>query len=211
MDPRLIAFVGVAALLTISPGPDMAVMFRSALSSGRSAVVPTALGTCTGLGAWALASSIGIAALVAASAQAFDTLRLVGALYLILLGAMTLRDAVRRTTDGPETADTATSARASRWASFRRGLLTNLLNPKVGVFYTTFLPQFIAPGQPVLARSLLLAAIHASMCLVWLVAYGYGASRLATILRRNRVRQAIEAATGTVLVGFGIRLATDRG
>jgi threonine/homoserine/homoserine lactone efflux protein len=100
-------------------------------------------------------------------------------------------------------------ATLSRAGFYRQGLLTNVLNPKVGVFYATFLPQFIAPGQPVFATSVALACIHAGMNLVWLTVYGYGASRLADVMSRGRIRQGIEAATGTVLVAFGLKLAID--
>lgn len=108
---------------------------------------------------------------------------------------------------GPAESTAADLAR-TRAGSYRQGLLTNL-NPKVGVFYATFLPQFIAPGQPVFATSVALACIHAGMGLVWLTAYGYAASRLAEVMNRGRIRRGIEAATGSVLVAFGLKLAID--
>ncbi|MGD0122511.1 MAG: LysE family transporter [Candidatus Limnocylindrales bacterium] len=118
---------------------------------------------------------------------------------------LALRAAIR---GGPAEAAPGDLAR-TRAGSYRQGLLTNLLNPKVGVFYATFLPQFIAPGQPVFATSVALACIHAGMGLVWLTVYGYGASRLADVMNRGRIRQGIEAATGMVLVAFGLKLAAD--
>ena len=205
MDSRLIAFIGVAALLTIAPGPDMALVLRNALRGGRPTVVPTAAGIATGCVAWGAASSLGVAALLAASAQLYQALKLVGAAYLVFLGVLALRAALR---GGPVVSSAADLAR-TRAGSYRQGLLTNLLNPKVGVFYATFLPQFIAPGQPVFATSVALACIHAGMGLVWLTAYGYGASRLAEVMNRGRIRRGIEAATGTILVAFGLKLAID--
>jgi threonine/homoserine/homoserine lactone efflux protein len=205
MDSRLLAFIGVAALLTIAPGPDIALVLRNALRGGRRAVVPTAAGICTGCIVWGAASSLGVAALLAASAQLYQALKLAGAAYLIFLGVLALRAAMR----GGETQAGPGGATLSRAGFYRQGLLTNLLNPKVGVFYATFLPQFIAPGQPVFLTSVALACIHAGMGLAWLTVYGYGASRLADVMSRGRIRQGIEAATGTVLVAFGLKLAID--
>jgi threonine/homoserine/homoserine lactone efflux protein len=207
LDSRLLAFIGVAALLTIAPGPDMALVLRNALRGGRAAVLPTAAGICTGCIVWGGASSLGVAALLATSAQLYEGLKLAGAVYLIVLGVLALRAAVRAGRAGE---DTGSLPPRSRSSAYRQGLVTNLLNPKVGVFYATFVPQFIAPGQPVFTTSLLLACIHAAMGLVWLTIYGYGATRLANVLGRGRGRQALEAATGTVLVAFGLRLAADR-
>jgi threonine/homoserine/homoserine lactone efflux protein len=205
MDSRLVAFIGVAALLTIAPGPDMALVLRNALRGGRPTVLPTAAGICSGCIVWGAASSLGVAALLAASAQLYEALKLAGAAYLVFLGVLAFRAALRG-----HAADEGPGALSrTRAGAYRQGLLTNLLNPKVGVFYATFLPQFIAPGQPVFATSVALACIHAGMGLVWLTVYGYGASRLADVMSRGRVRQGIEAATGTVLVAFGLRLAAD--
>jgi RhtB (resistance to homoserine/threonine) family protein len=208
VDARLVAFLGVAALLTIAPGPDMALVLRNALNHGRAVVVPTAAGIGTGCLIWGAASSLGVAALLAASAQLYEGLKLAGAAYLVFLGLLALRAAWRR--HGP-VAGQRESGTLSREGAYRQGLLTNLLNPKVGVFYATFLPQFIAPGQPVFATSMLLASIHVTMGLAWLTAYGYGASRLGDALRTGRVRRALEGASGVVLVAFGLRLAADRG
>jgi threonine/homoserine/homoserine lactone efflux protein len=207
MDSRLIAFIGVAALLTIAPGPDMALVLRNALRGGRPTVLPTAFGICSGLIVWGAASSLGVAALLAASAQLYAALKLAGAFYLVILGIVALRAALRATS-AEGTAEVAPPL--SRAGAYRQGLLTNLLNPKVGVFYATFLPQFIGPGQPVFATSILLAAIHATLSLSWLTVYGYGASRLAGALSGGRVQRALEAATGTVLIAFGVRLAADQ-
>jgi threonine/homoserine/homoserine lactone efflux protein len=205
MDSRLIAFVGVAALLTVAPGPDMALVLRNALRGGRPAVVPTAAGIATGCVVWGAASSLGVAALLAASAQLYQALKLAGAAYLVFLGLLALKAAIR----GPAAEAGPSDPTRTRAGAYRQGLLTNLLNPKVGVFYATFLPQFIEPGQPVFATSVALACIHAGMGLVWLTIYGYGASRLADVISRGRIRQAIEVATGTVLVVFGLKLAAD--
>jgi threonine/homoserine/homoserine lactone efflux protein len=207
MDSRLLAFIGVAALLTIAPGPDMALVLRNALRGGRPTVVPTAAGICSGLIVWGGASCLGVAALLATSAQLYQGLKLAGAVYLVLLGVLAFRAALRA---GGSDEDAGGLPQRSRRSAYRQGLLTNLLNPKVGVFYATFLPQFILPGQPVFATSVMLACIHAALSLAWLTIYGYGASRLADVLSGRRIRQALEAATGTVLVAFGLRLAADQ-
>src|ERR1700690_1173216 len=159
MDSRLKAFVGVAAVLTLAPGPDMALVLRNALRGGRPAVLPTAAGICTGCLVWGATSSLGVAALLAASAQLYSALKLAGAAYLVILGVVALRAALRANDPHLEAAPLA----GSRRGAYRQGLLTNLLNPKVGVFYATFLPQFIGPGQPVFATSMMLAGIHAGL------------------------------------------------
>lgn len=227
MDPRILAFVGVAALLTISPGPDMALMLRNVLRGGSRVVLPTALGTIAGLLVWGAASSLGIAAILAASTALYDLLRLAGAAYLIFLGARALLEAVRPTGErsreaveaggagdpggpgGSGDPAAAASPGLTRRAAFRNGLLTNLLNPKIGVFYATLLPQFIPVGAPPLATSMLLAAIHGALGLVWLTLYGLLLARAGDVVRRGRVRRALEGITGTVLVGLGLRVALE--
>jgi threonine/homoserine/homoserine lactone efflux protein len=211
MDPRLIAFVGVAALLTIAPGPDMALVLRNSLARGQGSVLPTALGICAGCVIWGAASSVGIATVLNTSAQLYDALRLAGAAYLVFLGVRTLVEVWRTRADDADAAPGRQDATPqSNRSAFRQGLISNLLNPKVGVFYTTFLPQFIAPGQNVFLMSIALASVHATMGLVWLTLYGNAAVRLGDVIRRGRVRRAIESTTGGILVAFGVAVAVER-
>lgn len=205
--PELLAFAGVAALLTLSPGPDMAVMLRNVLRGGERVVVPTALGTCAGLLAWGAASSLGIAALMAASAELFLVLRLAGAAYLVFLGLSAFRAALAG--DPRHVSTRADGEPMTRWAALRTGLLTNLLNPKIGIFYATLLPQFIPPGAPPLAASVALAGIHAAENIVWLTVYGWLLARFGDRILRGRGRQLLEGLTGTVLVLLGVRVVAE--
>jgi threonine/homoserine/homoserine lactone efflux protein len=185
----------------------MALMLRNVLRGGRRVVVPTMIGTCAGLLAWGAASSLGIAALLAASAELYTVLRLAGAAYLVWLGVSALR--VAATGRHPDADSPVASEPLSRPAALRNALLTNLLNPKIGVFYATLLPQFIPTGAPPLATSILLAGIHAALNVAWLTMYGALLARFGDGLRRGRVRQALEGLTGTVLVGLGVRVALE--
>lgn len=168
MDTRLLTFVGLAALLTITPGADTAVVTKVALEQGRRAALRTTAGIITGLMLWATASAAGLAAILTASATAFTVIKLAGAAYLLWLGIQSLwprrRQEVAAAAAPMPVGDAHGAGDSGGGRSpFRRGLLSNVLNPKVGIFYTTFLPQFIAPGEPVFATSLLLAAIHGAM------------------------------------------------
>jgi len=197
LDSRFFVFVGVAALLTITPGSDMALVTRNALTRGRGAAFLTSLGICLGCLIHAIASSAGLSAILSRSAEAFQIVKLIGAGYLIFLGVRTL----------------ATRAEAAAFiaprgvSNFSEGLLTNILNPKVALFYLTFLPQFIGPGEPVLRKSILLASVHITMGLVWLTAYAAFLDRLGGVLSRSRVKRRMEALTGAVLIALGLRLA----
>lgn len=212
MHVQVLAFIGVAALLTITPGADMAVVTRITLVHGKRAAWLASLGIVTGLLCWALASTMGLAALLHASATAYTGFRVVGAAYLIWLGIQSLRGAHGRAGHGgvQDVPAVVPAADIGGTAAYRQGLLSNLLNPKVGVFYSTFLPQFIAPGDPVVATSLLLAGIHIIMGVVWLFAYAAMVARAGDVLRRPRVRIQMERLTGAVLVAFGLRLSLER-
>lgn len=196
-------FVGVVALLTITPGADMAMVARSVFTGGRRDAFATTLGISAGCLAWAFASAVGIAALLAASQTAYDALRLVGAAYLVWLGVQSLMAARRGA------APIAAGAPA-RGHPFRQGLLTNLFNPKIAVFYSTFLPQFIGPGDSALAVSMLLACVHIALGIVWLSLYAWLLARAVEAFKGSRVRRALDALTGTVLVALGLRLAAER-
>ncbi|HEV8141226.1 MAG TPA: LysE family translocator [Methylomirabilota bacterium] len=208
LDPQIIAFAVVAAIVTVIPGADMALVARSVLTRGRGAGYITSVGICTGLWVHAVASALGLSAILMASAALFSAVKLAGALYLVALGVLSLRTAFGSRLNGPAAAPDPT-ARDARLA-FVQGLLSNLLNPKVAIFYLTLLPQFVRAGDPVLARSLLLAGIHVVIGLVWLIIYAYFLGRLGAVLRQPRVRRALEGVTGAVLIGLGARLAWDR-
>jgi threonine/homoserine/homoserine lactone efflux protein len=207
-DPLL--FLGVIALLTITPGADMAMVSRSVFLGGRRAAFGTTLGIAAGCMTWAIASAAGVAAVLAASETAYDALRLVGAAYLVWLGVQSLWAARSAYTEAPRAnvgGQTLNNAPLRR--PFRQGLLTNLFNPKIALFYTTFLPQFIRPGDPVLLLSIGMATVHIVLGIVWLSAYAWLLDRAVEAFRGSQIRRALDGLTGTVLVALGIRVAAD--
>jgi threonine/homoserine/homoserine lactone efflux protein len=208
----LLAFTLAAGLLTITPGLDTALVLRTAAVEGSRRAMLAALGICCGLLMWGLTVSFGLGTLLAASQVAYRTLRIVGACYLIFLGTkMLLRKyhtaSAMEETPSPQVFASPVSASASRW--FVRGMLTNLLNPKVGVFYVTFLPQFIPAGVSVISFSMLLAAIHATEGILWFLVLVLATRPLSRWLRRPSVARTLDRVTGTVLVGFGVGLVLD--
>jgi threonine/homoserine/homoserine lactone efflux protein len=233
--PHLAAFLLVACLIVITPGPDMAMVTKNALEGGRRAALLTALGTVTGLLVWMAASAVGIVAVLRTSAVVFTVVKLCGAAYLLILGAQALLAArrpaaTRQTADGPAThgpsADgpvmrgPATGAARRRLRGrrlprlltgppWRQGLLCNLLNPKIAVLFTSLIPQFVAPGQSAPLQAAILAGIFVAITLVWLTGYALAASAAQQVLRRSRVQRMMRAITGTALVGLGVRLAVE--
>jgi threonine/homoserine/homoserine lactone efflux protein len=204
IDGSILAFVGIATLLTILPGADMALVTKVTLLDGRRAALFTSLGICAGLPVHATASALGLSLILATSAEAFTAVKFAGAAYLAYLGIRTIRDSLRPAVDSRVAA-----ARArSRSAAFVQGFLSNVLNPKVALFYLTFLPQFISPGDNVLAKSLLLAGIHAVLGLVWLPLYAYAIDRVGAAVRG--ARRWLERLSGAALIGLGVRLALER-
>jgi RhtB (resistance to homoserine/threonine) family protein len=207
MDGSTLAFAGIAALLVITPGADMALVAKNGLAHGRRAAITTAFGVCLGGLIWTLAAAFGIAAFVRSSQTAFNTLRIAGAVYLLYLGLCAIWKTRRR--GEFEEPGRERVVRSSRIA-FRQGVFSNLLNPKLAVFFTSLLPQFIEPGQSVFARSILLGGILESIAIVWLVFYSCLVARMGTVLRRPGVRRWLDRLTGSVLVAFGLRLATEK-
>jgi RhtB (resistance to homoserine/threonine) family protein len=199
--PQLLAFLVVAGLLTITPGADMALVMRHALGGGTRPAFLASLGIGLGCLVWGAASALGVSVIFAQSALAFAVLKYVGGAYLVYLGLRALTSTTKKTKD----------AKLGKQVNpFAQGLLTNLLNPKVAIFYVTFLPQFIAPDRSVLAQSVFLAATHVVMGLTWLTVYARFIDRMAAVLLTDRVKRRIEAVTGAVLMGLGIRLALAR-
>jgi threonine/homoserine/homoserine lactone efflux protein len=207
MDGRYLAFAGIAAVLTITPGADMALVAKNVFTRGPKGSFATILGICSGLFVHATASALGLSAILAKSARALEIVRWAGAVYLFYLGVMALRRAVKGSAPVSLNARTDTAKKHEGWwGGFSEGMLTNILNPKVALFYLTFLPQFIAPGDPVLRVSLFLASLHVVMGLVWLSIYGRALHKLNTKLAGGRVRRTIEAATGGLLMALGAKL-----
>ncbi len=204
IDARLLAFAGVAALLTITPGADTLLVVRNSMARGRAGGLLTTLGICSGLFVHAILSALGVSAVIVHSATAFETLKILGAAVLFVLGVQSLRGALSPTRP-VEATTVASAAPVSR--GYVEGLLTNVLNPKVAIFYLAVLPQFVTAEDPVLARSLLLAGIHAGQGLVWLSLVAALVGRTRGLMRSRGAQRALQALAGVALIGFGARLA----
>ncbi|GAA3442916.1 LysE family translocator [Planomonospora venezuelensis] len=210
----LTTFAVTALVMIMIPGPDQALITRNALAFGRTAGLLTMFGGLIGLAVHATAAAVGLSALLLTSATAFTALKVVGVLYLLWLGVQSLR-ASRRTAAAATaaTAATATAAtglppeRRSPLQHIRNGFLSNVLNPKVALFFVTFLPQFLPTHGNTLGRALLLSAIFAALYVLWFSFYNVVVARIGALLRTPRIRARIEQATGLLLVGFAIRLA----
>ena len=206
MFQNLGAFLVVSLVVICTPGPDTALMIRNTLSGGRRGGVATAIGITAGIAVWTLAASAGVAALLSASEPVFRALQLAGAAYLVYLGAQSLVAAVsrRREMAAAGVATTLTPRHA-----FRQGLLSNLGNPKIAVFFVSLLPQFVSGGSESFFALAVLGLLFSLMGLAWLTLYAVVIAKVGQVLR-GRVRRALDAVTGTVLVAFGLRLATER-
>jgi threonine/homoserine/homoserine lactone efflux protein len=202
------AFVGVAALVIVTPGPDTALTVRNALLGGRRAGVATAAGVALGLSVWTAAASAGLAALLVASEPAFVAVKLAGAAYLVLLGAQTLVHAWRgRPVEGDGERE---AARLRPGVALRQGLLNDLGNPKIAVFFTTLLPQFAPAHGPAFATLLAFGLLFCAMTFAWLCVYSAVVARAGRALRGPRVRRALDAVMGAALVAVGVRVAVER-
>ena len=202
----LVAFVFTAGLMTMIPGTDTALILRTAAVEGSRRAIHAALGICTGVLIWGVIVALGLGALLAASELAYTILRWAGAAYLCYLGlGMLFRPRKAFSIDDPIPQDG--QAKQQRW--FIRGMFTNLLNPKVGVFYVTFLPQFVPSDANVPAFTLLFGAIHALEGILWFSLLTLATRPLTKVLRRPRTIRTLDQVTGAVLIGFGIRLGSE--
>ena len=204
LDERLIAFLGVALLVVVLPGPDMALITRNVMRHGRGSGFATSIGVCTGILGWGIAAAVGVATILATSAALFTALKFAGAIYLVYLGIATIRQR-DLPVDGP-----TVSRSPQLWrVGWMQGLLSALLNPKLGVFFLTLLPQFIQPGDDAVVRAVQLAVLFDLIGLAWLVAFTLMLGAMAAALRRPGPQRAIRTATGTVLIALGVRVATE--
>ena len=195
---HLLPFLLISAIVVLTPGVDMALVTKNALLHGRRAARATALGVNLGIFIWTLAAALGLAAVIAASAVAFTAIKLVGALYLVYLGLRALLGSAEAT---------PTPARGS---AFRQGLASNLLNPKIAVFFTSLLPQFVDAQHAEPQDLLLLGLLFNCMGVLWLLVYAELAARGRDVLRRPRVKRALDRLSGVALVALGVRLAAER-
>jgi threonine/homoserine/homoserine lactone efflux protein len=200
----LLAFLAVAALVIVVPGQDTALTIRNTLSGSRSSGVATACGVSCGQAVWAVATSLGLAAVLVASEPAYIALKLVGAGYLVWLGASCLWRAARR--EKPARRGVATR-RVRPDVAFRQGLVSNLGNPKMAVFFTSLLPQF-TPAGATFTTPLLLGLAFAVLTLVWLALYAVAVAHAARAFERPLIRRGLDAVTGLFLVALGLRLLT---
>ena len=212
MTGELLAFVGLAVVVIVTPGPDTALTIRNTMAGGRAAGVGTAVGVSAGQAIWTLAAAAGVAALLVASEPAFLALKYAGAAYLVFLGIQTLAGALRRGGRKEQQSEPLPRhrARLAPRTALRQGLISDLANPKMAVFYTSLLPQFAPSDGPAFLALLGLGVIFSAMTFAWLTLYATAVDRLNAFLRRSAVRRAIDAAMGTMLMALGGRLALER-
>lgn len=203
LTPSLLAFCAAAALLTVTPGLDTALVLRTAASEGARRAFAAGLGICLGCMVWAALVAFGLGAVLAASQLGYTLMRWLGAAYLGWLGIQLLL----RPRGGGLTVAAAAASPGGSW--LLRGFLTNILNPKVGVFYVSFLPQFVPPGAPLVPTVLALGAIHALLGVLWFAMLIRATRRIAAALRRPALVSLLDRLTGAVFLGFGIRLAIE--
>ncbi len=208
---QLLLYLGGSILITIVPGPDMALVFRQVLLGGTRLAQRTIFGNLSGLVVHAVALAAGLSALLAASAEAYTVVKLAGAVYLLYLGVQTLR-ASRHPVADSEAEDRAAIGRPipSMRAAYVQGLVSTVLNPKPALLFLTYLPQFIDESRAVLPQIAFLAGVHILVGLVWMTLYAHLVHRAQRTLRRPDIRRWLERATGVVLIGLGLRVALER-
>jgi threonine/homoserine/homoserine lactone efflux protein len=202
----LLAFVAVSAVVICTPGQDTALTVRNTLGGGRRSGIATAGGVSLGQAVWTVAASAGVVALLTASEPVFRALKLVGAAYLVYLGAQSLWVAFVRRSGGHEL---RSSAPLTPRRALRQGVLSNLGNPKMAVFFASLLPQFAPAGNASFAVLAALGFLFCAMTFAWLAFYAFAIARVGRFLTAS-VRRALDAVTGVVLVGLGVRLAAEK-
>lgn len=206
----LIAFLVAVTVLAMVPGVDTMLVIRNVLQRGRLSGIVTGIGACSGVFVHATFSAIGLSLILTTSAQAYSVVKMAGAAYLAGLGIWTVVAARRADHTHVEPSNTPTAGGRRLGVSYLSGVLSNLLNPKAAVFYLAFLPQFIAPGDPVLAKSLMLAGIHFTVAAVWLSLVALMVGSLSSWLASARAKRRLEYVSGVVIGLLGLRLALGK-
>jgi threonine/homoserine/homoserine lactone efflux protein len=207
----LLSFTLAAGLLTITPGLDTALVLRTAAVEGRKQAMLAGVGICCGCLLWGVAASFGLSAVLAVSGFAYNLLRIAGAIYLGYLGIKLVIRAFAFTSSNSAVEPVLEEDEAEdRSVWLKRGLLTNLLNPKIGIFYLSFLPQFIPTGVQVWSFSILLASIHATEGILWFSLLTNATELLSGWLKHRRVVMALDGAMGGIFIAFSLKLAFDK-
>ncbi|MEJ9307161.1 LysE family translocator [Priestia megaterium] len=198
-------FVITCIFLIILPGPDTAIMTKNTLTVGKQGGFKTMIGICCALSIHTLTAIVGLSAIIVKSALLFSIFKYIGAVYLIYLGIKSLL-----TLRNQETAKTVVESKYKNRSSFKQGFLTNLLNPKIAVFFLTFLPQFVDPGSHTFMPFLMLGITYIVLTIVWYLFYIYLLNQISAFMKKPRTQKVIEGITGTILIGFGIKLALEK-
>jgi len=205
----MLAFLGIAILVIVTPGPDTALTINNALRGGRAGGILTALGVAVGQLIWALATSVGLVAVLLASEPLFYAVKLAGAAYLVVLGVRSLLAALR-SDPVPTRRDAGGVERLRPTVAVRQGIVNNLGNPKMAAFFASVLPQFAPQGEGVFSTLVVLGVLFCVLTFSWLAAYATAVAALGGWLARSTVRRVVEGAAGAALIGFGVHLATER-
>ena len=198
-------FVITCIFLIILPGPDTAIMTKNTLTVGKQGGFKTMIGICCALSIHTLTAIVGLSAIIAKSALLFSIFKYIGAVYLIYLGIKSLW-----TLRNQEATETVVKIKYKNTSSFKQGFLTNLLNPKIAVFFLTFLPQFVNPGSHTFMPFLILGMIYIVLTIVWYLFYIYLLNQISSFMKKPKTQKVIEGITGTILIGFGIKLALEK-
>lgn len=198
-------FVITCVFLIILPGPDTAIMTKNTLTVGKQGGFKTMIGICCALSIHTLTAIVGLSAIIAKSALLFSIFKYIGAVYLIYLGIKSLW-----TLRNQETTETVVKIKYKNMSSFKQGFLTNLLNPKIAVFFLTFLPQFVNPGGHTFMPFLILRMTYIVLTIVWYLFYIYLLNQISAFMKKPKTQKVIEGITGTILIGFGIKLALEK-
>jgi RhtB (resistance to homoserine/threonine) family protein len=201
-------FVLMCILLIILPGPDTAIATKNTVIAGKIGGLKTALGTCCALLIHTSAAVLGLSTIIVKSALLFSVFKYVGAVYLIYLGIKTLW--LLRKKEVAASVEMDTKSKFTNKSCFKQGFLTNILNPKVAVFFLTFLPQFVDAGSKTFIPFLLMGITYTVLTALWFILYVYLINQVSTIMKRPKAQNIIEGITGTILIGFGIKLALEK-
>jgi RhtB (resistance to homoserine/threonine) family protein len=201
-------FVLMCIFLIILPGPDTAIATKNTVSLGRIGGLKTALGTCCALLIHTSAAVLGLSAIIVKSALLFSIFKYVGAVYLIYLGIKTLWSLKKK--EVAASVEVKTKSQFVNTSSFKQGFLTNILNPKVAVFFLTFLPQFVDSGSKTFLPFLIMGITYTILTAVWFLLYVYLINQISTFMRKPKTQNMIEAITGTILIGFGVKLFFEK-